>query len=262
MTTAGRHTAPMAGTATHVPAAESTPSVPSGRNRQASGVQGRIDACQGLVRSLAWKIHQQLPPGVDLDDLISYGQVGLAQAAAEFDPERGTNFTTYAYYRVRGAILDGLSQMSWFSRRQFYARRYEHMSHELLTVNGEDDASTASVEDGAQWLGGLARPLAVACLISESGAYEEGDVADPRAMTPDDDVIGTETRQHLHALLNALPDDARSLIRLTYFDGLSLADAGRQLGMSRSWASRLHARTLQRLAGALSLLQGDSDSAR
>jgi RNA polymerase sigma factor FliA len=232
----------------------------SARSRKTTAsAQALIDSCQGLVRSLAWKIHQQLPPGVDLDDLIAYGQVGLTQAATEYDPNRGTNFTTYAYYRVRGEILDGLSQMSWFSRRQFYARRYEHMAHELMTVDGEGDAVAESAEEGARWLGGLARPLAVACLISETGASESDDVADPRAVAPEDDLIGAETRRHLHALLNALPDDARSLIRLTYFEGLSLADAGRQLGLSRSWASRLHARTLKRLAGALSLLQGGDE---
>jgi DNA-directed RNA polymerase specialized sigma subunit len=34
--------------------------------------------------------------------------VGLAEAARQFDPSRGGQFTTYAYYRIRGAILDGL----------------------------------------------------------------------------------------------------------------------------------------------------------
>ena len=66
-----------------------------------------IDEGQALVKSLAARIHRNLPVHVDFDDLISYGQIGLAEAAQDFDAEQGTRFTTFAYYRIRGAILDG-----------------------------------------------------------------------------------------------------------------------------------------------------------
>src|SRR4051812_22091921 len=89
--------------------------------------QQLVHSCQGLVRSLAWQIHRKCPAQVELDDLIAYGQVGLAQAANEFDPVRANQFTTYAYYRIRGAILDGLSQLSWFRSYEKRAR-YERMA--------------------------------------------------------------------------------------------------------------------------------------
>src|SRR4051812_26640647 len=91
---------------------------------QAKAFDELIDACQGIVRLLAWKIFQKLPRWVELEDLIGYGQVGLALAARDFDKSRGNQFSTYAYYRVRGAILDGLKQMSWFSRYEYEASRY------------------------------------------------------------------------------------------------------------------------------------------
>ncbi len=49
-------------------------------------VEQLIEENQGLVRSLAATIHRKLPPYVELDDLIAYGQVGLAEAARDFDP--------------------------------------------------------------------------------------------------------------------------------------------------------------------------------
>ncbi len=55
----------------------------------AASFQQSVDECQGLVRSLALKIHRGLPRRVELDDLIGYGQVGLVEAAREFDPARG-----------------------------------------------------------------------------------------------------------------------------------------------------------------------------
>src|SRR5437867_7017327 len=79
-------------------------------------IQVLIEGCQGLVRSLAWKIHRKLPPHVELDDLIAFGQLGLVQAARDYDPSKGSKFITYAYYRIRGSIFDGLSKMAWFNR--------------------------------------------------------------------------------------------------------------------------------------------------
>ena len=103
-----------------VPTAKATTVVMAEAGRAAQPAtppqQQLIESCQGLVRSLAWKIHQKLPRGVDLDDLIAYGQIGLAQAARDFDVSRGGQFSTFAWYRTRGAILDGLAQMSWFTR--------------------------------------------------------------------------------------------------------------------------------------------------
>ena len=52
---------------------------------------------QGLVRSLAWAMRRSLPKNVDLEDLISYGQVGLAEAARDFDASLGSHFSTFAY---------------------------------------------------------------------------------------------------------------------------------------------------------------------
>ena len=56
--------------------------------------QQLMTSCQGLVRSIAWKIHQRLPAHVDLEDLVSYGQIGLAEAARDFDSGRGGQFST------------------------------------------------------------------------------------------------------------------------------------------------------------------------
>ena len=43
--------------------------------------QQLVASCQGLVRSLAWKIHVKCPRNVDVEDLVAYGQLGLVEAA-------------------------------------------------------------------------------------------------------------------------------------------------------------------------------------
>ena len=60
------------------------------------------------VRLLARRIHERLPGHVSLDDLISNGTIGLISAIDNFDPNQKVKLKTYAEYRIRGAILDGL----------------------------------------------------------------------------------------------------------------------------------------------------------
>jgi RNA polymerase sigma factor FliA len=61
-----------------------------------------------LVRHVIGRLTGELPPGVDLENLESAGVLGLVEAANKFDPDRNAQFKTFAYLRVRGAILDEL----------------------------------------------------------------------------------------------------------------------------------------------------------
>ncbi len=224
--------------------------------------QQLVNSCQGLVRSLAWKVQRKLPPHVELDDLIAFGQVGLVEAARDYDPSWGTRFITYAHYRVRGAILDGLSKMSWFSRYEYHSSRYEHLADEVLRLENE-----APQGDGARSLaqeaGALARVVpAIAIVYLATGLDRDeggGDIAlaDISSPSPPAAAMEHEIRDKLRRLIDALPADAGNLMRGVYYEGLTLQEAGDTLGISKAWASRLHAKTLQRLAHALRVLGYD-----
>ncbi|MGE3180684.1 MAG: sigma-70 family RNA polymerase sigma factor [Phycisphaerae bacterium] len=216
-----------------------------------------IEGCQGLVRNIAWQIHQKLGKRVELDDLIAYGQIGLAEAAKRFDAVRGNKFTTYAYYRIRGAIFDGLGKMAWFSKAAYHAERYFRLSNELLDEeNAEHDTrGTGGIVEETAWLSDVGTRLAMVYLVSSTaGNAQIESQADPdseNAGAMVDSLIGTEVRRELVRHMDELPQQERSLIHMLYFDGLSLRDAGAKLGISKSWASRKHSSALRRLANAL-----------
>lgn len=215
--------------------------------------QELIASCQGLVRSLAWKVHCKVPRHIDLEDLVAFGQVGLAEAARDFDPQRGHNFATYAYYRVRGAIFDGLSKMAWFDRADYARGRYESLANELLDVECAPAESNQLRED-ARWLKQVGGSLAMVYLCSHAGDDESDAAAaleDRSIQSPPANAIRQETIRRLHQLIDALPSDAATLIRATYFEGLTLKEAGERIGVSKAWASRLHAKTLGQLARSL-----------
>jgi RNA polymerase sigma factor for flagellar operon FliA len=205
-----------------------------------------MNSCQGLVRSIAWKIHQKVPRNVELDDLIGYGQVGLAEAARDFDQDRETQFTTYAYHRVRGAILDGLSTMSWFKRADYHRGRYEYAASDVLNADGANQEGETEIE----WFTRTTRSLCgayVMTLISDTSGDPAGNTA-ANNVQPSAGIDRSETREVVQALLADLPDQEQSLMRRVYYDGWSIKQAGEEIGISKAWASRLHARGLERLA--------------
>src|SRR3989339_1945769 len=72
-----------------------------------------IELYMPLVHSIASMVSGKgLPPNIEYDDLVSDGTIGLLKASDNFDPKRGVKFETYASYRVRGEILDGLKNYS------------------------------------------------------------------------------------------------------------------------------------------------------
>ena len=65
-----------------------------------------------LVKHVIGRMIGELPPGIDVDNLESAGVLGLVESAGKYDPNRNTQFKTYAYMRIRGSILDELRRNS------------------------------------------------------------------------------------------------------------------------------------------------------
>ena len=72
-----------------------------------------------LVQAIARKVKKTLGTSIEYDDLVAYGSKGLVEAADRFDARPGVAFTTFAYYRIRGAMFDGLRTMGWYSRADY-----------------------------------------------------------------------------------------------------------------------------------------------
>ena len=224
--------------------------------------QELISEGQALVHSLATKTHRNIPVRIDWNDLVAYGEVGLAEAARDFDPERGIRFTTFAYYRILGAIYDGVSKMTWTSRARYRHLRYHQMANEVLAEEAQDSKSTetSTLEEEALWLRKVTDRLAVVYLTSQQGADDEGtdgSVFEDRAASAPEVVAQKELFTKLHELVDTLPTQSAELIRTVYFEGATLQEGANRLGISKSWASRLHAQTLEQMAKSLRQLGAD-----
>jgi len=206
---------------------------------------------QGLVRAIAWKTHQRLPRSVELDDLVAYGQIGLLEAIAAFDATRGRKFTTYAWHRIRGAMLDGMGKMAWFDRVAFEGGRYERKPAATAapTPSSEAAAGPSPASPGAT------APAGVAADRPSARRPMRTDLENVSVMGRENDAgeaaLHRELILFLRDLVSALPEKEAALVRGTFFEGRTLTEAARRVGISTAWASRLQTRTLADLRIAL-----------
>lgn len=212
-----------------------------------------IEEHQSLVITMAKSIHRKMPPHIQYDDILSYGQLGLAQAARTYQPTEGATFATYAYYRIQGAIYDGISRLNWTSRATYRRLKREQLANEVLKDQNDSLSPTASMHETAEWLFDTTSKLAVVYL---SSSFEEGSpiseaIEDSSAKDPGMQAQESELLQRLRKLIENLPENDRDLINMTYFQGMSLAAAAEKIGKSKSWASRTHSRILKDLGSQL-----------
>src|SRR5439155_6957114 len=85
-----------------------------------------------LVKSIALQIKTKLPAHVELEDLMGYGSIGLMEATRSFKTGQGTTFKTFAYYRIRGAIYDGLRKIGWLSRSAYAEQKFRQKPNDLM----------------------------------------------------------------------------------------------------------------------------------
>ncbi len=80
-----------------------------------------LEACLPMVRRLAWSVARRCPGLIPVDDLYGEGLLGLVEARRRYDPTRGAAFTTYAWSRIRGRMLDFLRKETAHSHRVVFA---------------------------------------------------------------------------------------------------------------------------------------------
>jgi RNA polymerase sigma factor for flagellar operon FliA len=205
----------------------------------------------GLVQAVARKVKKTLGARIEYDDLVAYGSKGLVEAAERYDARPGVAFTTFAYYRIRGAMFDGLRTMGWYSRADYARYRAEERANEYLQSHADRPAAEAGdashTADAAEALAAVAQVLAGVAAVHITSLEAAATVPDQTFASPDAAIdtgrLGTRVRD----AVAKLPDKERRLLELYYYEDKTLEEAGAALGLSKSWACRLHARAVDLL---------------
>jgi RNA polymerase sigma factor for flagellar operon FliA len=209
-----------------------------------------------LVQAIAGKLKRTLGKSIDFDDLVGYGHKGLIEAADRFDAAQGVTFTTFAYYRIRGSMLDGMRTMGWYSRADYARYRAEERSQELLQNVSEREAAAREAggesESGkAETLENLAELLGSIATVHITSIEAASHLSDDRVASAEAGLELGQLGVRVREAVRTLPDKEKRLLELYYFEEKNLEEAGGLMGLSKSWACRLHARAVNMLRDAL-----------
>lgn len=216
-----------------------------------------------LVLYHVQRIAVGLPRNVSREDVKSLGMMGLLDALNKFDLSRDLKFDTYASFRIRGAIMDGLRKEDWLPRstrekskkieaaieelEQTYMR---HVSPEevaqKLSISEEDVCQTVNEHFFAN----------VLSMDEQMNDQDDGDthsyaIKDEDTPNPEEQLIHRENVKEMVGLITTLSENEQLVLSLFYKEELTLTEIGEIMNLSTSRISQIHSKALFKLRAVL-----------
>jgi RNA polymerase sigma factor for flagellar operon FliA len=215
-----------------------------------------VERFRGYVHGIADDLYEPDHHHFEFEDVCAYGYQGLLEAHDRFDPDHEASFMNFAYYRIHGAICDGLRASQWSSRHRNVELEDHFESPKSDEAPGhygkEESARADTVPMGVE---NADEEDAVRILLMHRSDVEhlEHTNGSPQHQT----FQGRRVGERLEEALETLSEMERELVLRYYIRGETLESIADDLGCSKSWASRLRRRALDDLDDALPELEGD-----
>ncbi len=213
-----------------------------------------------LVDIICGRMVTQVPSFMNRDDIKSAGMLGLIDAANKFQPEKNILFKTFAEYRIRGAILDEMRKLDWFSRslrekQTSINRTMMVLERELGRCPDEQEMATKMDLSLAEYQKLLGQVSHLGCVSpnetldhSDTGrSFQDALIDTHKGSSPVSILEQHELTHVLAKILEQLSEKERLVISLYYYEELTQKEIAEILGVSEGRISQLHSQALIKL---------------
>lgn len=213
-----------------------------------------IEHYQKYARAIVRQLMRSLRlPDNKYEDYLAAGYLGLVEAAERFDFKNGNSFKSYAYLRIRGAIIDGIRKSSEISGRAYKYAKALHAAQELReSCNfgpGEvrrRNGMSATEPDRLKEIFNYAAKSTLAFRLNFMDVEEELTETSESNSGTDELLAKRERARLLRQIVSELPEKERCVIERYYFQDQAFVEIANEFeGFSKSWVSRLHGRALE-----------------
>jgi RNA polymerase sigma factor for flagellar operon FliA len=218
-----------------------------------------------LVKHIAGRMAMRIPSNITFDELISAGCLGLIDAIDRYDPSREVDLKTYAAYRIKGAILDELRSMDWYSRSM--RKKIQEIERALVTIECREGRPAEDREIADEIGLSLEAYYKLLSNIHGIGLFSLDDYIkdedndslakksfQERILSDDDpaeNVVKRELKQQLAEAIKTLSEKEQMVISLYYYDDLTLKEIGHILALTESRICQIHTLALIKLKSKL-----------
>ncbi len=174
------------------------------------------------------------PQAPEFADYLQWARLGMIEAFERYDPGREAAFLTFAGYRIRGAILNGLDRATegaaqWAHRKELEDERLDSV------LEGASEAS-----ETLERLADVTLGLALGFALEDAGLSAEPETYDPYRV-----LEVKRLRERLLLIVEALPEREARIMKWHYFEQMDFKLIGLALRLSKGRISQLHARALK-----------------
>jgi RNA polymerase sigma factor FliA len=205
-----------------------------------------------MIKILALRMKAKVPQHVELAELISAGSLGLIEALEKFKPDLRIKFETYAENRIKGAMLDELRRMDWFTRglRQRVrlledsVRKVEQFTGHAPSFQELQSITGLSIKDIEQGLEALQNQICISLEAVEEGLLRS---QDNKENDPFFHTLNQELIDKLAQLIDELTPRERMVLSLYYVEELNMREAALVMDITEGRVSQLHSQALAKL---------------
>ena len=219
-----------------------------------------------IVKNIASKYYTD-KIGLEYEDLVSYGVMGLIDATKKFDDKRGVKFSTYASIRISSYIIDEIRKYSPISRTYVskikeYNKCVDDLQNKFLRKPSIDeiaDYMNISKKD----VSNIRSKMVNSSNIHIDNVICEGEkefslidtIEDKDVLCPEEVVEKKELQDIMAKAIDTLKEKDRLVLSLYYYEELTLKEIGKVLGVSESRVSQLNNRAISNLRAAMKKLK-------
>lgn len=219
-----------------------------------------------LVRHIASKYHTN-KIGIEYEDLVSYGVMGLIDAFNKFDENRGVKFSTYASIRISSYIIDEIRKYSPISRSYMskineYNKCVDILQNKFMRKPSLDEIADYMNISGTEVDDIKMKKLNLNSISLDNTIYEDereitlkDSIREDESSSPTTIIEKEELQQVMAKAIDTLKEKDRLILSLYYYEELTLKEIGIILGVSESRVSQLNSRAISNLRAAMKKLK-------
>lgn len=232
----------------------------------ASGLRNAIiTEAMPLVKSIIGKIKRPDNPLTQYEDIESAALMGLLQALDSYRKDKKIQFNTYAYYRIKGNVIDYLRKVDEMPRvhRVTFGKAQKAMEELMQKLGREpEDEEVAEALDITieEYRKILINVQQRAALSLNDQKYDDNEsltlsnsLADPNIESPDAKLTRDSISKKIQEKLQHLKERDRLILTLYYYEDLTLNEIAILLGLTEARISQIIGKLLIQLKASLKI---------